>query len=292
MRCDHRNFLFRATVLGTLLIVAAIFAVGGDEQVSAPHKYDEADGQAKDVGPHKSLWVRTLDDAPGFWTAVLAGLTAVLAGVGVGQIYYLYRADETTRLTVDAALKAADAAEKSANVAELALIGAEAPFIFATAEGWHKGDPKAPGDQPGFGSFTLHNYGRSPAIVRDVYPGPVLSRGMPAPIGFPPPHTALHKTEIIPAGGHGEPFRLSSGAFDYPGWGTGAESDPEATHWIVGQVRYTDPFGTQYVTGFCFAHNPRSNRFYGQGGSAYNYRRRLNEEETRYAEAIDAGAVI
>lgn len=85
---------------------------------------------------------------------------------------------------IDVALKAAKAAERSAATAEAALFGAEAPFIFATAEKWKEGDPLTPGNHPGFASITLHNHGRSPAIVRDFYPGTIRCVDMPGPLGY------------------------------------------------------------------------------------------------------------
>jgi len=188
---------------------------------------------------------------------------------------------------IDLAMKAATAAERSAATAEAALLGAEAPFIFATAEKWKEGDPLAPGNRPGFASVTLHNHGRSPAIVRDFYPGTIRCVGMPGPLSYPPPHTALHKDEIIPAGKSNDPWRFAEGAF----MGFSDEAalrDPNSTYWIIGQVRYADPSGAQYVSGFCFALNNFSGKFYALGGSPYNYRRRLSEAEIREAEASDA----
>ncbi|WP_267359768.1 MULTISPECIES: hypothetical protein [unclassified Methylobacterium] len=186
---------------------------------------------------------------------------------------------------IGVAMKAASAAERSAALAEAALLGAEAPFIYATAEGWRKGDPLAPGNRPGFGAFTLHNHGRSPAIVREVYASPLRSRYLPQGIPFPPMQSALHKVQIIPPGSSNEPHRFTDAAFTRD---ADAKTDNEGVHWIVGQVRYTDPFGVQYLTGFCFAYNAFSHRFYLQGGSDLNYRRRLSEEETREAEKRDA----
>lgn len=184
---------------------------------------------------------------------------------------------------IDVAMKAAMAAERSAATAEAALLGAEAPFIFATAEKWKDGDPLAPGERPGFASITLHNHGRSPAIVRDFYPGTIRCTGMPEPISYPPPHSALHRDEIIPAGKSNDPWWFAEGAF----LGFAAENDPQAAYWIIGQVRYTDPAGAQYVTGFCFGFHPLGQRFNAWGGAPYNYRRRLSDAEIRAAEASD-----
>lgn len=187
---------------------------------------------------------------------------------------------------IDVAMRAVEAAERSAATAEAALLGAEAPFIFAMAEKWKEGDPLAPGGRPGFALVALHNHGRSPAIVRDFYLGTIRCVGLPEPIGYPPPHSALHKDEVIPAGRSGDPWHFAEAAFlrgddDAP-------PDPNSTDWIIGQVRYADASGVQYVTGFCFALNAFSGKFYGMGGSPYNYRRRLSEAEIREAEASDA----
>ncbi|MCJ2087116.1 hypothetical protein MKK88_14130 [Methylobacterium sp. E-005] len=140
----------------------------------------------------------------------------------------------------------------------------------------------APGGRPGFALVTLHNHGRSPAIVRDFYHGTIRCVGLPEPLGYPPLHSALHKDEVIPAGKSGDPWRFAEAAFlrgddQVP-------TDPDGTYWIIGQVRYADVSGSQYVTGFCFALNSFSGKFYGMGGSPYNHRRRLTKEEIHQAE--------
>lgn len=287
MTANGQSYVFRALVLSTLLIVSAIFAVGPYEKVGSPDTNNKTASEAKDVGPPKTFSAKLLDDPTAFFTMALAALTAVLAGTAAIQIYYLRRTDGTARLSAKAAEKAALAAEKSALVAEAALLGVEAPFIFVTVKKWREGDPLAPGNRPGFAAITLHNHGRSPAIVRDFYPGTIRCVGLPEPIGYPPPHSLLHRDEVIPAGKASGPWRFHRDAFCAPD-DLDRLLNSDATYWIVGQIRYADAFGAQYVTGFCFALNVFGDKFYGFGGSRYNYRRRLSEEETREAEARDA----
>jgi hypothetical protein len=129
VRVWSQNIAFRAIVLASLISVAALAAFSpGEGQVAALVS-------ATDVKPptstasSRSLLSKTIEDPPSFWTAVLAFLTTVLAGVGVAQVYFLNRADETTRKSADAALKAAIAAERSAQVARDTLISSNRAWI-------------------------------------------------------------------------------------------------------------------------------------------------------------------
>jgi hypothetical protein len=92
---------------------------------------------------------------------------------------------------IGVAEKSADAAMKSAEVAELALVGTEAPFIFAIiAFPIIKADEiltKIRDDA----CYTLRNFGRSPAIVREVYISCDVSCGPMGPVPFPPPQSQL-----------------------------------------------------------------------------------------------------
>jgi hypothetical protein len=56
---------------------------------------------------------------------------------------------------------------------------------------------------------------------------------------------------------------------------------------VVGQARYADVYGNQYISGFCYALNEHSMKFRAVGGSDHNYRRKLTEEEKREAESRD-----
>ena len=61
--------------------------------------------------------------------------------------------------------------------------------------------------------------------------------------------------------------------------------DKNASTFVVGQARYADVFGNQYISGFCYFLNERSMTFQAMGGTAHNYRRKLNDEEIGEAEA-------
>ena len=141
----------------------------------------------------------------------------------------------------------------------------------------------------GNASYTLRNFGRAPAIIREIYDACVISRELPKPIGFPPLQTCLMKVELV---GVGEASELHEppNSVPLPSVEAAATSiiTPKAeTAFIIGQVRYADVFGNQYISGFCYALNEHTRKFYAIGGAAHSYRRKLNEAETREAEARD-----
>lgn len=129
MRVWSQNLAFRAIVLASLICVAA-FAAFGPEGGTAVSPASTSDAKPPNIAAaSKSLLTKTVEDAPSFWTAALACLTTVLAGVGLAQVYFLKRSDETTQKSADAALKAALAAERSAQVARDTLISSNRAWI-------------------------------------------------------------------------------------------------------------------------------------------------------------------
>jgi len=108
------DFLFRAVVVGTLVIVAAVFAT---RPTYEPRKEHGSQGQ-----PHYETGAKI--EGHGFlgigsdaWTAIFTGVltlfTGVLAVTAFVQIRYLIRADETARINADAARRAAEVAERT-----------------------------------------------------------------------------------------------------------------------------------------------------------------------------------
>jgi hypothetical protein len=99
--------------------------------------------------------------------------------------------------------------------------------------------------------------------------------------------------EIIPPGGQGKTHSPQN----CPEFPTLEQVAAEAlyghreTSFMVGQVRYTDVFGNQFLTGFCYALNIHTQSFYGIGGIEHNFRRTLTDEETHDAESRDSLAV-
>lgn len=187
--------------------------------------------------------------------------------------------------------KSADAALKSAFVAEQALYGTEAPFIFiiiAATDGNTIVTVTSPQgvEYPEHVSYMFHNYGRSPAIIREIYLVCIASEGVPSPCPFPPLQTNLFKSEIVGPGNSSKSEPLPQIASCLPNDG---KSHQWASVFAYGLVRYADVFGNHYLSGFCYAFNAICNRFYAIGGANHNYRRKLTEDENREAEERDKG---
>lgn len=112
-RLPLESFLFRSVVLLALIVAGATFSLHHDDQRPSRQHEGGSEQQAEKVGPPKSFMDRTLDDPTAFFTAALAFLTTILAGVGAVQIRYLVRADDTARMSANAARKAAEVAERT-----------------------------------------------------------------------------------------------------------------------------------------------------------------------------------
>jgi hypothetical protein len=191
--------------------------------------------------------------------------------------------------SISVADKAANAAKQSADVAEQALYGTEAPFIFIIIESTDGNaivtvtSPQGV-KYPEHVSYMLHNYGRSPAIIREIYIACIASDAMLDPCPFPPLQSNLFQSEIVGSGESSQSKPLPQIASFLPNDG---KSHPGAVVIVCGQVRYADVFGNQYLSGFSYAFNSYFNRFHAVGGANHNYRRKLNEDENREAEKRD-----
>lgn len=180
--------------------------------------------------------------------------------------------------SIATAQSAADAAMKAARISEIALDSAETPYLYPIVRQFSKED----GDGSSPFSYAFENFGRSPAIVREIYDGSVVSRGLPAVIGFPPPQSNLGKLYVV-AAGKCSPWRNMK---------IQIVGDTNAAAWLIGQVRYSDVFGNQFLSGFCFAINSVSLAFAAYGGAGYNYRRKLTDQERELAETRDADPLV
>lgn len=110
---------FRAIVIATLVIVAALFASspnGHGSQAASDKQPEHRADQQKDA---ESFWERTTHDPIAAYTGALAVFSGALVLVSAVQIYFLNRSDKTARLTAEAAKRSADA-----------FAIAERPYIF------------------------------------------------------------------------------------------------------------------------------------------------------------------
>jgi hypothetical protein len=256
------------------------------DELAATH----SSNQHGQKGEQERSWIEGLFDKP------TDTLLVCFNGLLVLFTYFLYSATsglfkETAELrriadeqrvdlsrSIAAAEQSATAAMKSARVSEIALESAETPYLYPTVMTACKH-----GELLLF-SYAFENFGRSPAIVREIYDGSILSSGLPAAIGFPPPQSNLGKSHVVAVGKHSPDRKM---AISFP-----IGEGQNAAVWLMGQVRYSDVFGNQFLSGFCFALNSASGAFTTYGGAGYNYRRKLTDQERQIAETRDADPLV
>jgi hypothetical protein len=176
----------------------------------APHKDShraelaatQTDNQNGKKGEQERSWVEGLFNKPtDTFLVVFNGLLVLFTGLlyratsglfketaELRRIAYEQRVDLSR--SIIAAEKTAHAAKQSADVAEQTLSGTEAPFVFiiiAPADGSTIVTITSPQgvEYPEHVSYMLHNYGRSPAIIREIYIACIASDAMPGPCPFP-----------------------------------------------------------------------------------------------------------
>ncbi len=251
-----------------------------------PIIYERCDNCKIEVKEDKTFLAALESDPVAAFTALLFVATVVLAGVTVG----LYReaknaSKEQATLTRESLAKA----ERSAQAAERALEGVDAPFISVLIDiNAVKHNYLGGGVAIQYKDFDrlivykLTNFGKSPAFVLEVYRGLLVSRAIPQSLPFPPLQSNLSKLGSI--GPDRETLEYSFSRDEVTAAG-GDENDrwenfpADNTLWIIFQIRYRDAVGSQFVSGHTFAFNAARKDFYAQGGTKYNYRRKLTEDE-------------
>jgi hypothetical protein len=249
----------------------------------AEKNQQEADEDARDKSEKR--WNDRITIFVAIATAVILILQLIVFGLQARRLRQTIEAmkkigadqSRDMQASIAVAKEAAEAAMKAARISEIALESAETPYLYPIVRQFSKED----GDGSPF-SYAFENFGRSPAIVREIYDGSIVSRGLPAVIGFPPPQSNLGKTHIV-AAGKCSPWR---------NMGIPTVGDTNAAIWLIGQVRYSDVFGNQFLSGFCFALNSVSLAFTAYGGVGYNYRRKLTDQERELAETRDADPLV
>jgi hypothetical protein len=225
-----------------------------------------------------------------FFTVVLAlrtgGLfkeTAALRAVADQQAINM-------KESIAVANRSALAAERAARIAEDSLVAVETPFLHPVIVGHQF---KATWDgfvgSVGLGKavqFRFQNIGRTPAILTDYYTCPIFSLGVPSPKDdLLAMHTGGLSTQVIRAGAFSTElsFNLNEGLYQSLFEGKFGRQGNNML-FFVGQSRYIDLFGNEFISGFCFAYAAARDEWYGFGGAAYNYRRRVERPADKGAQ--------
>lgn len=227
-------------------------------------------GQEHDDGEQKGseFWPTFLGHKVKISDSALVLLTGVLA-------LYTMRLWRSTE-------KLWSAGEKQMALTQAALHGAETPYLIPIVRKFDPERDKAPDTGEGFMSYRFRNCGRSPAIILERYHSLGSITRAPTPVPFPPPQGNLFKVEIVGPGDKSEIWRFKPGAVH--DW-TPADQTRAAS--LVGQIRYADVFGNQFVTNFCYLRNGWSGNWYASGVPACNARRQLTADEMVIAQARD-----
>jgi hypothetical protein len=218
-----------------LVIGAAVYAV----QYYEPTQ-QHAEQEAQNQGEAKAIDILA-SERVAYYTKVLAIFTGALTGMGLLQIFFLFRADRTAEKTANAALRSAQAA-----------IGVELPKVFVTSIKL---------EQRGMGNFeaqiqvpratvTVKNFGRTPAFLGQQATEGVISAGLPDKPEYRHGHSVPSGTAI--EGGHSYELPLASGPF--------LKIDEIAdlvagktTFWVFGYVTYRDFLDNWHQLKFCSA---------------------------------------
>jgi hypothetical protein len=211
------------------------------------------------------IWERTWDDPVAFYTFVLGIFTASLATVAAFQIYFLIRADKTTRI-------AAKAAEKSAET----LPSLERAHIFIIPSLMRVSIPARGIDRSpiqngkAMVTYKFVNHGKTPAVIKSVE--------VHFDLLTTAPDNESHLPNIILSG-----EKVLEAKDDWsPNNGSILKRIGEDEHaglkrddtflWFYGSIVYDDIFGLEHVTRFRWRYDGGSNQFLGFGSKPYNER--------------------
>ena len=157
--------MFKVIVLATLIIVVTFFASSPHGDAGKAEPQHQAYSSTSKEKPPKTFWEKTADDPVAAFTATLCLFTFVLAAVSVVQIYFLTKADETSRIAANAARTSADAltASERAHVIEVIQKGRvdHTPAIATADDGTQT---RFVYHGVGF-SYFLKNFGKTPATI-------------------------------------------------------------------------------------------------------------------------------
>jgi hypothetical protein len=198
------------------------------------------------------LWHDLILDPVAGFTAVLAGVTAILAISTIGLWIVTWTAGKT---------------------AKRGLESLERPIVFGgiTETGIAAADGRLTQNNL---RLSISNSGRTPARLRriewDIRLAP--SGGIAEPID--PTKMAGRELPVgilcVPGGPYEEVEKL------FPRFSQ-ADSDEvrfqRQTVWVLGFVRYEDVFGQHHLSGFALAYDQIGRRFVRRGGDRYNYER-------------------
>lgn len=208
--------------------------------------------------PTESFWERTTSDPLDLYTALLAVFTGALVIVSACQIYFLIRADKTSRTAAEAAKKSADS-----------LRNIERAYVFIDYELLRERNEaiKVGGISP-YKQIELvfKNLGRTPAIVSGINCKCLY---------WPNSHLPEMKADSIkiPSGiaiGSGSPWSIPA-IFEGTLCDINEAMSGAGSIYLYGEIAYLDMLGEQRVTGFCCEWSFAEGQFFMAPNTKLNY---------------------
>jgi hypothetical protein len=241
-------------VLGSLLTIA-VFAAGYVVASSVPPPSQQIEKTDHPQTANEGA-ERTAEKQIAYYTKWLAWFTGALVAVSGVQGYFLLRADRTARIAAESAKQSADAAI-AVESARLLCFPQSHNYWEAVGQ-WASRWPNSPGMGP-LGNtveahFVFKNYGKTPAILKEVRGALEHRKEPPEMLGGSAPYLGLPIEQVI---GHGlltDDFKV-----EIPHFFTMAEaiamSNDDGAIWLRGQVVYDDVFGREGTQWFIYRLN-------------------------------------
>lgn len=222
-----RDNLSIATFALALIILASIFGLHQDHV--AYSQYCELPSHAGEQAcklDREPFLEKLLSDPTALFTAVLAGLTFVLALTGSVQIVFLVRADATARMSAEAALK-------SANF----LVAQEAPRLYIKNISIRDGKAK----------IILANAGKTTAVITSAGFGGGMFENLPEK-----PDGLVRTSEGVDLP-NGASHTFTAGGFFTPSLGESTRLQKgEIAFYVYGSIRYQTDLNEMLEVGFCW----------------------------------------
>jgi hypothetical protein len=217
--------------------------------------YDEAKKTGHKDEECKSFWERTTSDPIAFFTFTLSIVTLALGAISVRQFHYLKRSDETARITAEAAKKSADAAVAVESARLFFFPGSHNYWeaVGQYADRWPNSPQMGPIQNTVYARFAFKNYGKTPAILKEVRAALEHRKEPPEMLGGFAPYLGLPVERVI---GHGllTEFKLEIPHFFTMGEAIAMNKD-EGAIWLRGSVVYDDVFERECTHWFMYRLN-------------------------------------
>jgi len=176
-----------------------------------------------------------------------------------------------------AATAAAEAASKAADLAEEALRVGERPYMLAAPvrdvldyaiTNANPASQVEPFTGRPYVTFSITNYGNTPAILREVGANLKISATLPTRGYFS--KVLPRASTVIPTGRSVGEINCGADNWDADAH-TAAIANGQQHFWLVGELKYDDIFGNVTVAGFCYRYYVATKSFHEEGGDNYNF---------------------